>query len=357
MEEKGKRLPFRHLTWTDRLCMEKLIKQGRSSREIANALHVHVSTVNREKKRGLTTQMDSELRVKDVYIAETAERKYRENLKAKGADLKIGNDRELADYLEKKIREDKFSPEAALAEARREGKMERTSISKWTLYSYIHKGVFLSLTMKDCPQGGMRKVKYKKVKRAKRPPSGDSIEQRPTEVDTKETFGHWEMDTVVSAKDTSLKRLLVLSERKTKQEIIVLMNNGEAANVVAAINRIETKLGREDFKKIFRTITVDNGVEFVDCDGIQKGDGEDERTHVYYCHPYRSGERGLNENTNRLIRRHWPKGTSFEGITEAQVQVVEDWINDYPRGILEHDHSRDRFTRELKALGIAWPAA
>jgi len=357
MEEKRKRMPFRHLTWTDRLCMEKMIKHGYSSQEIANTLRVHVSTVNREKKRGLTMQMDSELRVKDVYIAETAERKYRENLKAKGADLKIGNDRELADYLEKKIREDKFSPEAALAEARREGKMERTSISKWTLYSYIHKGVFLSLTMKDCPQGGVQKIKYKKVKRAKRPPKGDSIEKRPAEVDTRETFGHWEMDTVVSAKDTSLKRLLVLSERKTKQEIIVLINNGEAASVVAAINRIESKLGREHFKKIFRTITVDNGLEFADCDGIQKGNGEDERTHIYYCHPYRSGERGLNENTNRLIRRHWPKGTSFEAITETQVQRVEDWINNYPRGILNHDHSRDWFDRELKALGIAWPAA
>ena len=356
MEEK-KRMPFHHLTWTDRLRMERLIKEGRSSREIANALHVHVSTVNREKKRGLTMQMDSELRVKNVYIADTAERKYRENLKAKGPELKIGNDRELANYLEKKIRGEKFSPEAALADAKRDGKMEQTSISKWTLYSYIHKGVFLSLTMKDCPQGGVVKTKYKKVVRAKRPPIGDSIEQRPAEVNSKKTFGHWEMDTVVSAKDTSLKRLLVLSERKTKQEIIVLLRNGEAASVVAAINRIEEKLGRDDFKKIFRTITVDNGVEFADCDGIQRGGGNDERTHIYYCHPYRSGERGLNENTNRLIRRHWPKGTSFEAITEDQVKKVEDWINDYPRGILNHDHSRDRFEHELKALGIVWPAA
>lgn len=352
-ERKG-RLPFRHLTWTDRLRIEKMLKEGHTSQEIADTLRVNVSTINREKKRGETVQMDSELRTKVVYTADRAHAKYRENMKAKGPELKIGNDRELADYLEKKIRDDKYSPEAALAAAKEEGKMEETSISKWTLYSYIRKGVFLSLTMADLPQGGKTKVKHKKVKRGKRAPAGDSIEQRPAEVATRETFGHWEMDTVVSAKDTSLKRLLVLSERKTRQELVVLMNNGEAESVVAAINQIEEKLGPESFRKIFRTITVDNGVEFADCAGIEGGTGENRRTHVFYCHPYRSSERGLNENSNRLIRRHWPKGTSFEAVTEEQVQEVEDWINNYPRGVLAHDCSRKRFEAELLTIGARW---
>ena len=357
MEERKTRLPFRHLTWTDRLKMEKLLKEGHSTREIAQALHTTVQTINREKKRGETVQMDSELNIRTVYLADTADRKYRENLRAKGPELKIGNNRELADFLEKKITEEKFSPEAALAAAKREGKMKTTSICVNTLYSYIRKGVFLSLSMKDCPQGGKKKVKKQGVRRAKKAPNGDSIEQRPKEVDTRETFGHWEMDTVVSAKDTSLKRLLVLSERKTKQEIIELMMNGETSSVIKAINRIERKLGRQNFKKIFQTITVDNGTEFADCDGIQKGRGRTERTHLYYCHPYRSGERGLNENSNRLIRRHWPKGTSFEKITESQVKAVQEWINNYPRGALNHDCSNDRFIKELAAMGIEWPPA
>ena len=356
MEERKTRLPFRHLTWTDRLKMEKMLKEKRSAKEIANAMHVHLSTVYREIKRGKTKQLDTELREIYVYTADTAERKYRESLKAKGPELKIGNDRELANYLEDKMVADKYSPEAALAEARKEGKMKRTSISKPTLYSYIHKGIFLSLTMKDLPQGGKIKTKYQRLHRAKRAPKGDSIEQRPKNVDTREEFGHWEMDTVVSAKSPTTKRLLVLSERKTRYELIFLMKNGETASVVKAINRIERQLGRESFKKIFRTITVDNGTEFADCNGIQKGRGKTERTHLYYCHPYSSYERGLNEGNNKLIRRFYPKGTSFKALTEKDIKKLEEWINGYPRKVIDYDCSAERFRAELEELAVKWTA-
>ena len=356
MEERKTRLPFRQLTWTDRLRIEKLLKEGHKAQDIANTLHVHHSTIYREIKRGRTKQLDTQLREIYVYTADMADRKYRENLKAKGPGLKIGNDRELADYIERKIADEKYSPEAALAAAKKDGKMERTSISKPTLYSYIHKGIFLSLTMKDLPQGGKVKTKYHRVARAKKAPRGDSIEQRPKVVDTREEFGHWEMDTVVSAKSTGTKRLLVLTERKTRQELIVLMKNGETASVVKAINRIERKLGREDFKKIFKTITVDNGTEFSDCDGIQKGRSRTERTHLYYCHPYSSYERGLNEGNNKLIRRFYPKGTSFKAMTEKDAKKLEDWINRYPRKVIDYDSSSERFYAELKKLGIEWTA-
>ena len=356
MEEKKKRMPFRQLTWTDRLKMEKMLKERYSYKDIAKALHVHLSTIYREKERGMTKQMDSELREIYVYTADMADRKYRENLKAKGPELKIGNDRELADYLEQKMTDEKYSPEAALAAAKKEGKMTRTSISKPTLYSYIHKGVFLSLSMKDLPQGGKVKIKHKRVQRAKRAPKGDSIEKRPMEINKKEEFGHWEMDTVISAKSATTKRLLVLSERKTRHELIFLMKNGEAASVVRTMNRLERKLGRENFKKIFRTITVDNGVEFQDCDGIQIGRGKDERTHLYFCHPYSSFERGLNEGNNRLIRRFLPKGTSFKKVTDKDVKEIENWINRYPRKVINYDSSAERFQAELEMLGIEWTA-
>lgn len=356
MKEKKGRLPFKQLTWTDRLRIEKLLKEGYKPQEIANTLHVHNSTIYREIKRGQTKQLDTHLREIYVYTADMADRKYRENLKAKGPQLKIGKDHELANYLEEKMTDEKYSPEAALAAAKKDGMMERTSISKPTLYSYIHKGIFLSLTMKDLPQGGKVKTKYKRVKRAKRAPKGDSIEQRPKVVDAREEFGHWEMDTVVSAKNTGAKRLLVLTERKTRQELIILMKNGEADSVVKAINRIERKLGRENFKKIFRTITVDNGTEFADCDGIQKGRGKDERTHLYYCHPYSSYERGLNEGNNKLIRRFCPKGSSFKALTEKDVKRIEEWINRYPRKVIDYDSSDERFRAELEELGIEWTA-
>ena len=91
----------------------------------------------------------------------------------------------------------------------------------------------------------------------------------------------------------------------------------------------------ELFPRVFQTITVDNGSEFADCPGIERSIlAEGSRTKCYYCHPYSSWERGSNENLNRMIRRKFPKGTSFADVTRKQVQNVEDWMNNYPRKVL-----------------------
>ncbi len=115
------------------------------------------------------------------------------------------------------------SPAAALADIALEGLEFKTTICTSTFYGYITKGVFLMLTNKDLPEKAKRKRKYRKVKTAKRAPRGKSIEKRPAEVEGREVFGHWEMDTVYSGKQTSKKALLVLTERKTRQEIIERM--------------------------------------------------------------------------------------------------------------------------------------
>lgn len=84
---------------------------------------------------------------------------------------------------------------------------------------------------------------------------------------------------------------------------------------------------------MFKTITVDNGSEFADWEGMQQSaaDESEKRVTVFYCHPYCSFERGSNENQNRLVRRKIPKGENFDDRTEDDIQMVEDWINDYPR--------------------------
>ena len=189
---------FSHLTWKNRLKIEKMLKEKRSVREIADALHVHNSTIYREIKRGLTQQRTSELVDVEVYCPETAQRKYQENLQAKGPDLKIGNDRSLAEYIEDKIINDHYSPAAALAKIKEEGRIFSVEISEWTLYSYITKGVFRRLTNKDLPMRGRKKKVYRKVREA-RLPRGESIEARPEEINERSLAGHWEMDTVVSA--------------------------------------------------------------------------------------------------------------------------------------------------------------
>lgn len=256
---------FSQLRWKDRLRIEKMLKEGRKVQEIADALRVHNSTIYREIKRGMTCQLTSEWEYIQVYCPETAEQKYQENMQAKGPGLKIGNDRALAEYLEHLIADERFSPAAALAKIKEEGRIFSVEISEWTLYSYIDKGIFARLTNKDLPMGKRKKQPYRKVRTA-RVPLGDSIEDRPVEIKTRRTFGHWEMDTVVSAK-SSKKRLLVLTERKTRGEIIELMKDGSSASVVAALNRLERRLGSRTFRQVFRTITTDNGTEFSDYQG------------------------------------------------------------------------------------------
>lgn len=328
---KGRR--FTHLSWTDRLKIERMLKEKRGVQEIADALHVHNSTIYREIKRGLTPQRTSDWEDVMVYCPETAERKYRENLAAKGPELKISNDHELAAYIEEKIRDERYSPAAVLAKIKEEGRIFSVEISEWTLYSYITKGVFLTITNKDLPMGGRKKQPYRKV-RAARLPKGDSIEERPEEINRRETPFHWEMDTVESGGKTK-KRLLVLTERLTKHEIVALMKDGTSASVVAALDRLERQMGSRMFSQIFRSITVDNGSEFADCPRMTRScKRKRPRTHIYYCHPYSAYERGTNEVTNRMIRRWLPKGTDFAKLTQKEVKQIEEWINSYPRGSL-----------------------
>ena len=94
MNERGRR--FSHLSWHNRLKIEKMLKEGYKAQEIADALHVHNSTIYREIKRGLTVQRTSELVDREVYCPDTAQRKYEESKSVHGPDLKIGNDHELA---------------------------------------------------------------------------------------------------------------------------------------------------------------------------------------------------------------------------------------------------------------------
>lgn len=250
-----------------------------------------------------------------------------------------------------KIIEDKYSPEAALAAAAESGIEFTTSISVRTLYRYIDKGIFLKLTNKDLPVKGKRKKHNKRVRVQKRASAGESIENRPDEVKDREIFGHWEMDTVKGKQGVTKSCMLVLTERKTRDEIIVKLPDQKAASVVEAIDRLERKWG-DMFTKVFRSITVDNGVEFSDYEGLERSvlhEGE-KRTFAFYCHPYSSWERGSNENNNRLIRRHIPKGEDFDEKQDRDIEYIENWINNYPRGIFGFKTSAQLFEEEIRKL-------
>lgn len=336
---------FKQLTTNDRLRLEVLLKAKHKPKEIAKILHVHISTIYREMKRGTFTALNSDLTTEERYSPDIADQKAKENLAAKGADIKIGNDHEFARRIEEIIINDGYSPAAALARVREEG-IYNTTICVTTLYSYIDKGVFFNLTNAQLPVKRKEKRPYRKVTQ-KRASKGESIENRPEEIDTREEFGHWEMDTVVGKQGVSKKSLLVLTERKTRKEIVILLPEHTAAAVVRALNGLERKLGKK-FREIFKSITVDNGSEFSDYKGMEKSRRSNKkRTTIYYCHPYSSWERGSNENQNKLVRRHIPKGTNFDNKKQSEINRMTEWINNYPRRIFGYKTSEQLFNEEL----------
>lgn len=312
----------------------------------------HHSTIYREIKRARWQYLDGDTWiVEDRYNPDGAEKRYRENLAAKGAPLKIGNDYELADYIERKILDEDRSPAAALADIKLEGKAFKTSICVSTLYSYITKGVFLSLTNADLPEKPKRKRPYRTVKKTGKRQNGKSIDKRPEIVDQRTTFGHWEGDTVYSKKDGS-KALLVLTERLTRWEIIARIKDRTANSVIKALDQIERRFGADLFAKAFQTITFDNGGEFSDVERLERSAVRKgrRRTTAYFCHPYSSYERGSNECQNKMIRRKFPKGTDFGAVSAAAVKRAEDWINNYPREILGWKTAEICFRECLAAL-------
>ena len=358
MKKKPQERVFKHLTRNDRLRIERWMRQGWRPKQIADKLRVHPSTIYRELKRGAYDRLNGDTwKMETAYSPDIAEEKYQAQLREKGPDLKIGKDHELAEYIERTILERDCSPAAVLGYAMMEGKKFKTTVSVQTIYKYIKMGLFLRITQVDLPRRGKHKHSYKKVKTKKeqaRASAGESIENRAPEVKDREEFGHWEMDTVYSKRNTTSKALLVLTERKTRKEIIIGVPNRKAETIVRALDALERKMGAVKFRKIFKSITVDNGSEFAAAEEMERSaiNKTIRRTAVYFCHPYSSWERGSNENNNIMIRRKHPKGTDFSKVSAAQIKATENWINNYPRKILGYKSSEAVFRECLQELGI-----
>lgn len=343
---------FKHLTRNDRFVIERLNLKGWKPKEIAEVIGCCEKTIYNELHRGEYIHTNSDLTEEMRYAPELAQAKYDEHMKAKGPNLKIGDDIELANYLENKIMNEKYSPQAALYAIKNEGLQFSTEIkSVVTIYCYVDKEVFFELRRPHLPRG--EKKKRKKVKPAKRASHGTSIEKRPEEVEYRQRFGDWEMDCVKGKRENGTT-LLVLTERKTRYEIIQVMKACSADEVRKAMNRIEKEF-KAAFYVIFNTITVDNGSEFADTESIEKALYRvGKRVDVYYCHPYCSCERGTNENQNRLIRYHYPKGADFDKVVKKKdVRKVQQWINDYPRKLFDGGTAGQKFREECEKLGIA----
>lgn len=341
----------KYITRTQRLMLEDCFNAKLSKKKIAQKIGMSLSTVYRELERGKCTKRRKKYDCYGFcsydefisYSADLAEERAKLEMTKKGAPIKLGKDFTFAEYVEKRVIKDKISPCVLIGEMKKSGKFQ-TNVSKSTLYRYISRGFFLHLRMKHLPC--YKKKKHYRKTTIQRAPRGTSIEKRPICILQRKIFGHWEMDCVVGC---SLPTLLVLSERKTRKEIIIRIPDKTTKSVVHALNTLEKNYGKR-FSKIFRSITVDNGVEFSDCSGMEESIFGGTRTMLYYCHPYTSCERGTNERLNRDIRKIFPKGTDFAKVTDKQVKRCEDWVNHYPREIFAFGNSAERFEEELAKI-------
>ena len=286
------------------------------------------------------------------YSADKAQFNAELNNTAKGAPLKLGNDREFATFVEDMILSG-YSPDAILLYIKENGLKFKTKVCRVTLYSYIEKGVFLRISNKNLVRKGKKKNEKQEKQPKKLPDLERIIEKRPSEVNARSSFGHWEGDSVIG-KNTKGETMLTFTERLTRMEIIMRCPDKSASSTVRMLNRLERRLGSKNFAQIFRTITFDNGTEFSDAKGIEISPyTKKRRTRVYYCHPYCSSERGSNENQNGFIRRFVPKGTPISNFTDEYLSNVQNFINDYPRKLFNGKSATKMFSIELEKLHIS----
>ncbi len=245
--------------------------------------------------------------------------------------MKLDQDINLVNHIEYQILKEKKSPEAIVFELSSYGfkikicaRTIRNAVKDGNVFEKIHFGKIIY------------KKEYKNKNKEKRVskmiPAEKSIEHRPKEVEKRNTYGHWEGDLVIGKRKKG-SVLFTMTERMSREEIIIKIKGKSTEYVVKALNSLERKYGKKFYDK-FKTITFDNGVEFMNHKGMEESClRKEKRTNIYYAHPYCSGERGSNENNNRLIRRWIPKGTIIDDISNQKIKEIEDWMNNYPRAM------------------------
>lgn len=328
-----KKQKYTHLSESERYKIEVYLEEKKSIEQISKKLGRGRSTIYREVKRGTRIRMGYELKTRKQYRADIAQRDYRNKLKNKEHELKIGKDHCLEAHIRKKMLEDKYSPDAIVGEIKDMGLTFESMICTKTLYNYIDAGIFSGITNETLWEKRKRKKgKYRQVRRVSLTNRrGKSIEQRPKKANNRLEYGHWEGDCVKSSKGNTTC-LLTLTERKSLEEIIIKIERATQEEIKKAIDALEKKYGSK-FKLKFKSITFDNGVEFLNWKSLELSvlNPKNKRTIIYFAHAYSAWERGSNEVQNKMIRRFIPKGTNIHDIDDKEVVQIQDWMNNYPR--------------------------
>lgn len=326
---------YKRLTLAQRYLIQTLHQQGQTQQQIAQQTSVSQATISRELARNTRQQTPS------PYQAEQAQQraataKARTPYKLKG---------DLLTRVVGRLR-DRLSPEQICGELAR--LRAKTRLHHETIYRYIYRNQKLTNRQgagHEILTGYLRircRKHYKKRgKPAKREliPNRVSIDHRPAIVETNTELGHWEADTVIGKGHDGV--LLTLVERCTKFVLIVKL---KSKNALALAKEAVRALPRS--KLPVKTITFDNGLEFACHEHIAR----QLKAVTYFAHPYCSWERGLNENTNGLIRQYIPKSCPISIVRPSDVSWIEDQLNQRPRKTLGYLSPAEFAQSKLYAL-------
>jgi IS30 family transposase len=319
-------MSYTQLTREQRYQIYALMKAAQNQSQIAIVVGCHKSTISRELRRncgqkGYRPYQADELafdRQCDAYRARIAPQTWQQ--------------------VERLLRQE-WSPEQIAGRL----KLERQpTVSHECIYLYVYadkrRGGTLHRHLRS--QKKQRK-RYSGYIRRGQIPNRTSIDQRPKIVASKGRFGDWEADTIVGARHKG--GILSVVERKSKLTRLRKLANKTAAE----LKDISVTLLRPLAARV-HTITVDNGKEFCEHELIAAG----LQARLYFAHPYSSWERGLNENTNGLVRQYFPKKYEFGRITDQDLQQVEDLLNNRPRKTLGYRTPNEVF---FKQRSVALP--
>ncbi|HCT95518.1 IS30 family transposase [Vagococcus sp.] len=351
VDDNTQPLKGKHLTYGEIQQIEAYKKVDFSNRKIARLLGRSPQTINNAIKAGTVTQKRQQKQngkvytyYDEVYLADAHYKAYINNRANCGRRPKWVETDKFIDWADQKMLKDKCSLDVVVQKAK-DRFPESIVPSTSTLYNWIDSGIMRTKNIDLLEKVGRKPRTTKGESRRNVKVLGTSIEERPESVDNRQEFGHWEIDTVVGNIYADEPVLLTLVERKTRFEKIFKIEGQRAVDVDRTLKAFIQKLnGLEG--QIFKSVTSDNGSEFANLSQLTT------ETDVYFCHPYASYERGTSENQHKIIRRFLPKHQSLKEVKDSQVRRIQQWMNDYPRRILDYKTPHQAFVHELSKLDL-----
>ena len=322
---------YSQLTDEDRIEIYAMKQAGKQQNQMAAVLGVSASTISREIKRntGLRGYRPKQAHQKALH----------RRCKARKA---VKMTAETIDYIESKLFHE-HSPEQIAERMKIDPCWEGPSVSHERIYQHIYQDKAQGGTLyKHLRIGGTKQRRKRRNSRDLRGTIKNrvGIERRPEIVERKIRIGDWEGDTVVGKNHKGA--LVTLVDRKSKLTLIGKVDRYTADAVEKTIVSLMELLPRRSY-----TLTVDNGKEFASHEAV----ADALRINVYFADPYSAWQRGLNENTNGLIRQYVPKGSEVRTLTDEQINCIMNRLNNRPRKSLGFLTPNEVFYKRKKLTG------